>query len=163
MGEHRLEIGHAEGIAPQADAAAQPIRQMLEKLGVETAFGKPLREGETTCIPVAEVRTRFAYAVASRPQRGAPEASAQRSQGQARVKPRGFLKIGPAGIAFEPIMNITLMGVAGIALTAWMVFWITRTIRVLKRTKGGAPFSGTFVASPFSVKAPVGAGEMREE
>jgi len=36
------------------------------------------------------------------------------------------------------MMNITRLGLAGIALTAWMVFWITKAIRAYARKESRA-------------------------
>jgi hypothetical protein len=51
----------------------EPIEKMVDALGVGAVFGEPIREGDVTVIPVAEVRFTFGYgygsgrAVAKRP------------------------------------------------------------------------------------------------
>ena len=51
----------------------EPIEKMVEALGVGAVFGEPIREGDVTVVPVAEVRFTFGYgygsgrAVAKRP------------------------------------------------------------------------------------------------
>ena len=39
----------------------KPIEKLLEQLKVDTVFGKPVKEGEVTIIPVAEVKVGFGY------------------------------------------------------------------------------------------------------
>jgi hypothetical protein len=37
----------------------EPIEKMVDELGVDTVFGEPIREGDVTVVPVAEVRFAF--------------------------------------------------------------------------------------------------------
>jgi hypothetical protein len=36
---------------------------------------------------------------------------------------------------FEPAVDVSRLGLAGIAMTAWCVFWLARAIRALARKK----------------------------
>jgi hypothetical protein len=45
----------------------------------------------------------------------------------------GYLHIGPDGVKYEPIMDLTRIPLAGILLAAWSVFWITATVRAIAK------------------------------
>jgi uncharacterized spore protein YtfJ len=121
-----------------------PIEQMVAKLGVETVFGKPTVEGEVTIIPVAQAEYAFGYGggygrgpngEAANPERDQSTAEGGGSGGGAggRVTPRGYVRISPQEIKFEPIIDETRVPLAGILLVAWIVFWVMATIRTIAK------------------------------
>jgi uncharacterized spore protein YtfJ len=127
-------------------SVVEPIEHMLERLSVDTVFGEPIKEGDATVIPVAEISVGFGHGYGFG---GGPGKIAEGDQGTAgtgagggaggaaggRVTPRGFIRITPDGVQFEPLTDVTRMGLAGIAMAAWSVFWITKTIRTFARKK----------------------------
>ena len=130
----------------QAEFNTAPSDQMLAKLRVESVFGPPTKEGETTVIPVAQVAVGFGYG--SGYGRGEePQTSAQETPngvksgegggggggGGGRAMPRGVLRITPQTVSFEPVFDPTRIPLAGILMVAWAIFWITATIRVIAR------------------------------
>ncbi len=123
-----------------------PIEQLLERLSVDAVFGKPAREGDTTVIPVADVALGFGYGYGegpARPEDADEHGGSEDSEGVVgtsgggggggggggHASPRGFLRISPDGVSYEPIMDQGRIALAGIAMSAWAVFWVTRTIR----------------------------------
>lgn len=126
-----------------ANRLVQPIDRMLERLNATAVFGEPTREGDLTVIPVADVVLGFGYGYGGGPapaQHGpAPEhqedaaveapAEGGGGGGGGRASPRGYLKVSPDGVRFEPIIDQGKIALAGLALSAWSVFWIARTIR----------------------------------
>ena len=46
--------------------------------------------------------------------------------GGGKVTPKGFIKFRGDTVSFEPILDFTKIALAGIALAAWAVYWITR-------------------------------------
>jgi uncharacterized spore protein YtfJ len=114
--------------------------EMLKTLNVNAVFGKPVKEGDVTVIPVAFVRYGFGYGSGfGRGPMGSAEGGEEPKPtgvgggsgagGMGRSSPLGFIRIEPGGVRFEPIMNLTPISLAGIALSAWSVFWIALTIR----------------------------------
>jgi uncharacterized spore protein YtfJ len=93
-----------------------PIEKLVEKLSVETVFGKPVSEGGVTIIPVAQVNFGFGYGggygrAPSNGQAGAAEGDAPTSNNEGsgsgggaggRATPRGFLRFTPDGVNYEP-------------------------------------------------------------
>lgn len=124
-----------------------PIEEMLTKLTVESVFGKPTTENGVTVIPVAQVQYGFGYGggygrgpkgkgmpVGAEPA-GESTAEGGGSGGGAggSAIPRGYVRITPDGIQFEPIFDQTRIPLAGIMLGAWSIFWITATIRAIAK------------------------------
>ena len=123
-------------------SVAEPIERMLEQLSVDAVFGRPIKEGDVIVIPVAEISTGFGYGDASsRPssnaaegdQKTAGESGVTGAGGGGRATPRGYIQITPEGIKFEPIMDPARIVLAGIAMGAWSVFWIAKTIRTFTK------------------------------
>jgi uncharacterized spore protein YtfJ len=135
----------------QATTNTEPIEQMLAKVSADTVFGKPTTEGEVTVIPVVQAEYGFGYgsgygrspngesADSEQGPRATQPAEGGGSGGGAggRVTPRGFVRISPQEVKFVPIIDETRIPLAGILLVAWIVFWITATIRTIARAVAG--------------------------
>jgi uncharacterized spore protein YtfJ len=124
----------------KTDVALERIDEMLRKLNVNAVFGPPYQEGDVTLIPVASVGYAFGYGSGSGRMTGAPsegeggpcgpgEGSGQGGGGGGRARPMGYIRVRPDGVAYEPIMDNNRLGVLGIAMIMWNVFWITAAIR----------------------------------
>jgi len=118
----------------------EPIEKMVDGLGVGAVFGEPIREGGVTVVPVAEVRFAFGYGYGSGRGRGeeteggpstAEEGSGGGSGAGGRASAKGYVRISADEVRFEPVLDVTRIALAGIALAAWSVFWISRTMRAV--------------------------------
>jgi uncharacterized spore protein YtfJ len=134
----------------------KPIEDMLDRVGVDHVFGQPITEGDTVVIPVADVTLGFGYGFgegtgpktpgteeAGEGAPGEPGASQAVGSGSGggggaggRAKARGFIRIKPDGVVYEPIMDQSRIALAGICLSGWIVFWITKTVRAFAPPKG---------------------------
>jgi uncharacterized spore protein YtfJ len=135
-----------------AEKIAQQLEGTLDRLSIQSVFGEPLREGETTLIPVAEVTLGFGYGYGSGPApqpeaadeeealAEAPPAEAAAVElekevggagggGGGKARPLGYIRIDAQGVRFESIEDETRIALAGIAMVAWCVFWIAAAIR----------------------------------
>jgi len=118
------------------------LKEILEKLGVSSVFGDPVRRGDVTIIPVAETKIGFGYGGghgkgrcgpmmvksdedAEEEDEGFGEGTGRGYGGGGKVVPRGFIKFTPDGVSYEPIVNPTKLALAGIALAAWAIYRIT--------------------------------------
>jgi uncharacterized spore protein YtfJ len=111
-----------------------PLAQALDQLNGAKIFGEPRQEGDVTLIPVAETSVMFGYGFGSgEGPEGAEQGTGSGGGGGLRggAKPRGFIKVTPDGVHFEPAVNPTLISVAGIAMLMWSVFWIAVAVRAL--------------------------------
>ena len=79
---------------------------------VSAVFGEPSTVGDRTVIPVAGVRHVYGF-------RG----------GWSSASPVAVVEIGPEGVKVRPVVNNTLIPLAGMLLAAWNVYWVMRTIR----------------------------------
>jgi uncharacterized spore protein YtfJ len=134
----------------QESIGIRPLEKMLDRLSADTIFGRPTGEGETTVIPVAAVNLAFGYGYGSgrgpkgkerKEETNSGEGEGGGGGGRASITPQGFIRIDSDDVLFEPILDQTKLGLAGIAMGAWAVFWVTKTVRTFLR-KGASRNSG---------------------
>lgn len=122
-----------------------PIEDMLKKLNSNAVFGEPVREGETVIIPVASVNYGFGYGGGSgRPsvpvdtsdEEAAPVEGGSGGGGGGAVKPLGFIRIRGDDVQYEPMMHPQVISLAGIAMMAWLIFWLAKTVQAFVRKPG---------------------------
>lgn len=98
-------------------------------------LGKPQTLENKTLIPVAAVSKGFALsfeqaAPASQAEPGEPAVEHDDSiGGLAASRPVAVIEISDDNIVIRPITDETKVGLAGIALFAWIVFWVGATIQ----------------------------------
>lgn len=110
------------------------IGEMQDKAAVRTVFGDPIEVRGRTIIPVARVR--YGFGIGTGRAKGGPEREAGEGGGGGggvSIRPLAVMEITDRGTKFTPIVDVTRLALAGIALIAWNVFWITRTLRVVKQ------------------------------
>lgn len=127
------------------ERAFEPIEQALDRMDVSHVYGEPTREGDTTIIPVVEhsIAFGYGYGFGEGPVAAGGEAAGEAARtasgggvgggGWGGSKPRGFIKITPDGVVYEPAVDINRLGLAGILLVAWNVFWVALAIRAFSR------------------------------
>ncbi len=128
----------------QATQNTEAIQKLLQALGATAVFGAPITQNGTTVIPVAHVTVGFGYGGGYG--RGgeigatAPDAANNSGEGGGsgggaggRSTPCGFIRITGDDVRYEPIADETRIPLAGIAMVAWIVFWIMATIRVIAK------------------------------
>jgi len=128
--------------------ALEPIEDLLERLNVRSAFGEPVQEGDTVLIPVATVACGFGYgsgygrAPGKKPDQDKPAEAAAPDEGEGGgagaggggwVKPQGYIRISGDEVRYEPIMNMSMIPLAGMLTGAWCLFWISAAVRAFAR------------------------------
>jgi len=95
-----------------------PIEAIIERIGLDKVYGDPITQGDTTIVPVAEVRTGFGYGQGHR-----PEHDEDGSGGGAgvRLTPRGFIEMTDEGVRYRPIYSYTPLVVAG-GFLGWLLY-----------------------------------------
>ena len=108
------------------------LSRIDERATVKTAFGDPLHENGRTIIPVANVAYGFGFG-GGRSLEKAEEGTGEGAGGGGGVvvRPVAILEIKAAETRIRPIVDVTRLVLAGMALAAWSTFWITLTIRTL--------------------------------
>ncbi len=112
------------------------LMQLQETAAAKTVFGEPMTVNGRTIIPVASVRYMFGFGMG----RGVDRAEKDSGEGGgggggAMVRPVALLEISGNETRLKPIVDVNRQALAGIALAAWSVFWITLTIRALARRR----------------------------
>ena len=152
MGKEKsgVDVGFAALESKEAPSF-EPIEKMLDGLSVDAVFGKPTKEADITVIPVAEIAVGFGfgYGFGRGPGRfketeqteaeetpdaeGGSEGAGVGGGAGGRARPRGFIRITPEGVTFKSILDETRIVLSGIALSAWSVFWIAKTVRAFAK------------------------------
>lgn len=112
------------------------IEKTIERLGVKSVFGEPIQEGGETIIPVASVTYGFGFGSGQGPagdETGAQATGGSGGGGGGQAKPVGYIRLGPGEPQFVATFNPGVVALAGIFLSAWSVFWITKTVRAFVR------------------------------
>lgn len=121
----------------ESDRIMDEMRKIGDRASVKTAFGEPETYGERTVIPVAGVMYGygFGYGEGTAPvvpgqQEGQPPSgSGGGGGGGGWTSPYGVLEITPKGVKFINTVDSNKLGMMGIVLVAWNVFWIAYTVR----------------------------------
>ncbi len=108
--------------------------KIQESAGARTVFGEPVHVDGRTIIPVASVRYMYGFGM------GQGSDKEQKATGGGggggggvTVRPVAVLEVTSQGMGFKPVVDATRLALAGMALAAWSVFWITLTIRAAAR------------------------------
>ncbi len=117
----------------------EPLEDVMERMNVKTVFGEPFQEGDITIIPVAEVKVMFGYGYGFGESTGESNGEEEESEtgagggagARGQATPKGYIRITPEGVWFDPITNENAIPLAGIAMVAWSVFWLMKTIRTI--------------------------------
>jgi uncharacterized spore protein YtfJ len=114
------------------------IARIEEQATVKAVFGEPIRTDGRTLVPVARVAYGFGIGLGRNREREEGEEETGEGGGGgggATVRPMAVLEITDAGIRVRPIVDLTRLVLAGLALVAWNVFWITYTVRAVERAR----------------------------
>lgn len=119
-----LETGPAA--AGTSAEATRPIEELLHQLGTRAVFGEPIASGAVTVIPVAEVRTGFGFGSGQgRSETPEPaEGGGFGGGGAGRVVPRGYIRITGEEVRFDPILDVTRLALASMALVGLVTFML---------------------------------------
>lgn len=110
-----------ESLAQAADLPiTRPFEKLVERLGPQAVFGEPVRTGDTTVIPVAEVRTGFGF--------GGGQGHKTDEEGRGggggagiRATPRGYIYVTEGRVRYRPIRRFGPLALAGFTLAVGLV------------------------------------------
>ncbi|MDR7481707.1 MAG: spore germination protein GerW family protein [Armatimonadota bacterium] len=114
------------------------IARIDEQATVKTVFGDPIRADGRTLVPVARVAYGFGFGLGRNQEKeqGTEETGeGGGGGGGAWVRPMAVLEITDAGTRVRPIVDVTRLVLAGLALVAWNVFWVAYTVRAVERAR----------------------------
>ena len=143
---------------PKAMVDTTPIERMVERLGANSIFGEPTKEHDAVIIPVAQVEYGFGFgggygeggdsedsdkSEESGEGEGGQEETGSTGEGGGggggaggRATPRGYIRITPDEVSYEPIQDENRIPLAGIVMVAWSVFWVMATVRYIAKVVG---------------------------
>lgn len=113
------------------------VEKTREAAHWQAAFGEPLLEGDRTIIPVAQIGYGFGLSSGSgigpSGEEGEParEGEGGPSGGGASAKPLGAIVVTPERVYFEEVRDEGKIALFGIAMVAFTVFQIAKTLRVI--------------------------------
>ncbi|MEF8796933.1 MAG: spore germination protein GerW family protein, partial [Salinivenus sp.] len=81
-------------------SVTDPIESLVRTIGIDNVYGPPVTQGDTTVVPVAEVRTGFGVG-------SGPDAADTGGGAGLRITPRGYLEITDDGARYQPIYSYT--------------------------------------------------------
>ena len=117
--ESRAPSTSQETERSSAPAVTKAIESMIRKIGIDKVYGSPITKGQTTVIPVADLRTGFGFG-------SGHNAEAEASQGEGggaglRLTPRGYLEVTPDGVRYRPIYSVSTLVLGG-AFAGWLLY-----------------------------------------
>ncbi len=114
------------------------LEQVYLRADVKAVFGEPQTVGERTIIPVARVGygVGLGFGEGERPaeEEGDVEAAGAGGGGGGggMATPVAVLEVTSEDTKVIPIVDSTKLALAGMIMAAWNLFWISRTIRLLR-------------------------------
>jgi uncharacterized spore protein YtfJ len=130
------------------DATDELVRQVSaipQELGANACFGQPVERDGHTLIPVARVSFGYGLGFGGGTSSSAdPDGSESAKEeggggggggGGGASTPVALIDISESGVKIEPIEDKTRMGLAGITMIAWNLFWILWTVRTVVRER----------------------------
>lgn len=117
-------------------ALADPLRHLVERVGVRTVYGEPVHAHGRTFIPVAKVTYAFGVGGGTR-QRHEHEEGEQEGDhaegggaGAAVVaRPVALVEIREGRTRLLPVWDANRLALAALALAAWAVLWVGLRLR----------------------------------
>lgn len=95
-----------------------PIEDMIRQIGIDKVFGSPVTQGDTTVIPVADLRTGFGFG-SGQDRTSGDEGGG--GGGALRLTPQGYIHITPEGVRYRPIYDVSTFVVGG-AFVGWLLY-----------------------------------------
>lgn len=119
------------------DGLAQPLKQLVERVGVRAVFGEPVHAHGRTFIPVAKVTYGFGFGGGRRQRHEQEEHQEEEREhdegggaGAALVaRPVAVVEIRDDRTRVLPVWDANRLVLAALAAAAWTVFWVVRRPR----------------------------------
>jgi uncharacterized spore protein YtfJ len=118
------------------DKLIDRIGDVQGKATVRTVFGDPMEVHGRTIIPVAKVRFGFGMGMGrgkgsedETPDHDHHHATGGGGGGGVVIRPLAVIEMSEGRTKVTPIIDVTRVSLAAIALAAWGVFWLGRTLR----------------------------------
>jgi len=119
----------------QLEDMFQKIEEMRDKASVNAVYGEPVKVGEKTIIPVADIKYGFGLgygesAPASDEEEEIPSGGGGVGGGIA-ARPVAVVEISDEGVVVKPVTDEGRIALAGIFTGIWGIFWIAMTLKAI--------------------------------
>ena len=119
----------------QLEDMFQKIEEMRDKASVNAVYGEPVKVGEKTIIPVADIKYGFGLgygesAPASDEEEEIPSGGGGVGGGIA-ARPVAVVEISDEGVVVSPVTDEGRIALAGIFTGIWGIFWIAMTLKAI--------------------------------
>lgn len=129
------------------DEIVHRVSNVAEEVGASVCFGAPVERDGHTLIPVARVAFGFGvgFGRGTGTKHGGSETGVGGDEGGegegggggggGTSTPVAVVDIGGDEVKIEPITDSTRIALSGIALAAWITFWLLWTVRTVARQR----------------------------
>jgi uncharacterized spore protein YtfJ len=118
------------------DDLQKRFSDMQSKAGAKAVFGDPIELDGRKVIPVASVAYGFGMGGGMGPKKEEGEAPGGGGGGGGmRIRPVALIEVADGKVKVEPIIDVNRLALMALCVAAWSVFWATRTIRVIARSR----------------------------
>jgi uncharacterized spore protein YtfJ len=118
------------------EVVERTMERFFDRADVKLVYGRPIRQGDTTIIPAAEVTvvTGFGAGIGlgggMQNEGGAANGGAGGGGGTTSARPVAVIVASPDGVRVEPVLDLTKIGLA--VITAWG-FMLSMFLRIRRR------------------------------
>lgn len=121
----------------QLEDMFQKIEEMRDKASVNAVYGEPVKVGDKTIIPVADIKYGFGLGYGE----GAPASDEEEEipsggegggvGGGIAAHPVAVIEITDEGVVVKPVTDEGKIALAGIFTGIWAIFWIAMTLKAI--------------------------------
>jgi uncharacterized spore protein YtfJ len=125
---------------PSIEFSQQALEKLFSSAGVEKVYGKPIKQGEVTVIPAAEVITGAGFGAGTGfgPQEGENTTgggSGSGGGGRSFSRPVAVIVASPEGVRVEPVIDPTKILLGALTASGFILAMIGRMMNPRKAMK----------------------------
>jgi uncharacterized spore protein YtfJ len=138
--------------APALDTIRDTLGEFLDTASVDRVYGEPVREGDLTVIPTAEVVVGLGFGVGFGGGQGPTDDDDEDSKageekasgfggggGRTLSRPVAVVVVSPDGVLVEPVVDVTKIAIASITAAGFMMATLMGILspkRMVRQLKG---------------------------
>ncbi len=136
MTTEEIDINLGEDVS---GAVSSAVSRLADVASADAVVGPTHEHESRTVIPLASVTATYGLGMGYGKGEGTGEESAQSEGGSAgagkgSARPVAVIEITDDHLRVHQVVDSTRITLASLALAAWSVFWITRTVRSFRRS-----------------------------
>ncbi len=121
----RAPRGEVRGYERSLEQAEHTLDRFLDVAGVDKVFGEPIRHGEATIVPAAEVLSAmgfgFGFGRGSEASRHEGGGGGGGGGGSITARPVAVVVASPEGVRVEPVVDVTKIALAALTAGGFML------------------------------------------